>query len=88
MTEIINKNLKNIKRHSPKHIKDNDKYKWYIDNIPGYKEQKYAYAAQKVLCDCGCSVTKGNYATHIASFKHESKMMDLGLMRNPYAAVM
>jgi hypothetical protein len=36
------------------------------------EDYKKIYRQQKVFCDCGCIITKGNYSTHIKSNKHKT----------------
>ena len=38
------------------------------------REYKKAYRKEKVFCECGCVVTKGNYSTHLKCKKHKNML--------------
>lgn len=42
------------------------KKKYYIDNVEKFKK----YRSQKIECECGCEITRGNILSHKKSNKH------------------
>ncbi len=64
--------------------------KWYKKN----REKQLAYLSEKVTCDCGASVGRGNMSNHCKTKKHkllmsevnkELKLQDYDRMKSEYS---
>lgn len=60
-----------IKRNSPKFNNPIEQHRWYMDSFEEYKINGTKYLKTKSLCECGCSVSNRNMATHKKSYKHD-----------------
>ena len=80
--EYIRSYNKNYKQ-SPKGKENNQMY--YLQHFEHLKQKSNTYYLKnkenisitrsiQILCECGCSISKGNYSTHIKTKKHLDKL--------------
>jgi hypothetical protein len=66
--EYIDKNANKIKKYQKK---------WYIENADKILEKQ----SEKIICECGCEITRGNLNCHLKTKKHQ-ELINLSLKLN------